>query len=45
MHTEPEQQAPTADFDPDWPTKASRWAQITLAEDDPSTSTRTFGCR
>ncbi|MFG1621669.1 alpha-amylase family protein [Kribbella sp. NPDC049227] len=36
MHTEPEQQAPAADSDPDWPLAATRWAQITLAEDDPA---------
>ncbi len=35
MHTEPEQHAPAVDSDPDWPLAATRWAQITLAEDDP----------
>jgi hypothetical protein len=35
MHTEPEHQSPSLDSDPDWPLAASRWAQITLAEDDP----------
>ncbi|MEV5963744.1 family 10 glycosylhydrolase [Kribbella sp. NPDC051952] len=39
MHTEPEQTAAVkarVDSDPDWPLAATRWAQITLAEDDPA---------
>ncbi len=34
MHTEHENRV--ADSDPDWPLAATRWAQITLAEDDPA---------
>ena len=35
MHTEPEQQPPSLGCDPNWPLAATRWAQVTLAEDDP----------
>ena len=36
MHTESEQQSLRVGSDPDWPLAATRWAQITLAEDDPA---------
>lgn len=37
MHTESDHQATrtTGERSPDWPSEATRWAQITLAEDDP----------
>ncbi|MGW1344359.1 alpha-amylase family protein [Kribbella sp. NPDC002412] len=37
MHTESDHQATrtTGKRSPDWPSEATRWAQITLAEDDP----------